>query len=279
MKFTLKKNISRRILLICGLLSILITILSVYLLSDLITKITEKSNEEIAQRSFLKKHEIVSQEFSKFLDEETQVNHILKISSPENLPNNLSVLSSILTSNPIVANNWFQINNDPIQFVSTSNTTAQKNSISDFIAKTGNAENANIIIQDGKELLWRIYFKLVSKNKTTVRYGYDINLKSLHNYFSTVDQNATNYAFVFDKNGICLFHPDAELMGKNIFKTTNLVASDTAFSSPKEFSKRIALSEYLKLDVIRYTQRLGIKESDWYISVNFPKEIAYENVA
>ena len=83
---------------------------SVYLLSDLITKVTEKSNEEIAQRSFLKKHEIVSQEFSKFLEEETQIKHILKISSPENLSNNLRVLSSIQANNPLVMHNWFQIN-------------------------------------------------------------------------------------------------------------------------------------------------------------------------
>ena len=71
----------------------------------------------------------------------------------------------------------------PIQFGNTTNTTVLKTKISDFITKTGNAEHTNLIIQDGKELVWRIYFKLVSKNKTTVRYGYDVNLKSLHVIF------------------------------------------------------------------------------------------------
>jgi sensor histidine kinase YesM len=251
---------------------------SVYQLSDLITQVTEKSNEEIAQRSFLKKHEVVSQEFSKFLEEETQVKHILKISRPENLANNLRVLSSIQATNALVEHNWFQINDAPIQLGDTTNNTVFKTKINAFLKKAGNTERTSVIIKDGKEFFWQIYFKLVSKSKTTVRYGYAINLKSLHHYFSTVDENAPNYAFVFDKNGVCIFHPDAELLGKNIFKTTNLVASDTIFGAKKDYSEKVVLSEYLKLDVVRFTKKLDVKGSDWYISINFPKMIADENV-
>ena len=65
---------------------------------------------------------------------------------------------------------------------------------------------------------------------------------------------------------------------QNVFKITDVVASDTIFAPKKGFTKRTALSEYLKLDIVRYTQRLKVDDTDWYVCVNFPENIANEDV-
>lgn len=259
--------------------SILITVSSVYILSNLITDLTEKANDDMAERNFMKKQESMSQEFSKFLEHENRIKHVIKISKPENLAANLHILSSVQGTSLLVADSWFQINENKIQFGNDSISDIIKNEVKDFVLKNKNANHISSIIPQGKEWVWRIYFKLNSKN-TTIRYGYDINLKKLHEYFSKVDKSksATNYAFIFDKSGRCIYHPETAFIGKDVYKISSTRSLDTIFSKKQDYVKRITMSEYLKLDVIRFTKRLDLKNSHWFICVNVPKFSSDENV-
>ncbi|MFB9108566.1 histidine kinase [Flavobacterium gyeonganense] len=281
MKFKLKKITSRRAFVIYVIVSILITVSSVYILSNLITDLTEKANEEGAQRNFIKKQEFMSQEFSNLLEQENIIRHVLKISNPENLSSNLKVLSSVQTTNSLIVNNWFQINDERIQFGTDSTATqAEINDTENFVLQHKNANYISKIVPFGKEWIWRIYFKLISKNHTTVRFGYDISLKKLHDYFSKVDKSrsATNYAFIFDKSGRCIYHPESNFIGKNIYEISSTRSIDTIFTKKQDFVKRVTMSEFLKVDVIRFTKRLDVKGSHWFICVSFPKNVIDENV-
>lgn len=260
-------------------MSILITVSSVYILSNLITDLTEKSNDDVATRNFFKKQEFMSEELSKFLEQEKRIEHVLKISSFRNLDNNLQLLSSLQANNKLIVNNWFQINENAIQYGNPSISNKIKNDVKAFVIQNKNIKHLSIVLPQGKEWVWRIYFKLTSENKTTVQYGYDINLRLLNSYISKIDKTATNYAFVFDKNGTCVYHPEAAFIGKNIFKVSSFNPSDTIFSKKQDFAKRITMSEFLKLDVIRFTKKLDIKNSNWFVCVNVPKMVADENVA
>ncbi|KAF2340907.1 sensor histidine kinase [Flavobacterium tistrianum] len=279
MKFRLKNITSRRAFLIYVIVSILITVSAVYILSNLITDLTEKANDDASLRTLVKKQEFMSEEFSKFLEQEKKIQHVLEISSPANLQNNLQLMSLLQANNRLVENNWFQINENPIQYGKKVISNETKNDLKTFLLQNKNAKHISVVVRQGKELVWRIFFKLVSNDNTVVKYGYDINLGLLHTYFSKIDKTASNYAFVFDKKGTCVYHPEAAFIGKNIFKISSFVSSDTIFKKNEDFAKRITMSEFLKLDVIRYTQKLDVKNSNWFICVNFPKIFVDENVA
>ncbi|MEO8532406.1 MAG: histidine kinase [Flavobacterium sp.] len=278
MKFKLKKITSQRAFVIYLIVSILITVFSVFILSNLITELTEKSNEEMAQRNFIKKQEFLSQEFSKFLEQENTIKHTLAISNLNNLKSNLQILTSLQATNTLISNNWFKINDTEIEFGNDSISEEIKNEINDFILKNKKTTYVSIIIPQGKEWVWRVYFKIISKNYTTILYGYDINLKKLHDYFSTIDKTASNYAFVFDKKGKCIYHPESDFIGKNIYDISSLQPSDTTFTKKFDYVKRTTMSEFLKLDVIRFTKKLDIKGSRWFVCVSFPKIFVDENV-
>ncbi|PXY40965.1 histidine kinase [Flavobacterium cheongpyeongense] len=279
MKFKLKKITSRRAFFIYVAFTILVTVSSVYILSNLITDLTEKANEELAQRNFIKKQEFMSQEFSKLLEQENRIKHVLKISNPENLSSNLEVLSSVQKTSPLIVNNWFQINDEKIQFATDSIATqAAITDTEKFILQHKNEAYISTIVLSGKEWIWRIYFKLISKKNTTVRCGYDISLKKFRDYLSTVDKTGNNYAFIFDKNGRCIYHPDSTFIGKNICKVYSIRSIDTVYSKKQDYVKRVTMSEFLKLDVIRFTKKFDLKGSQWFMCVNLPKVFDDENV-
>jgi sensor histidine kinase YesM len=278
LKFTFKNSLSGRNFFILGIVFVSLTMFSIYILSGLITQISEKSNSTNSLRSFFKKKEVLALEFSRFLEVEKEITQIIEISTPDNLSDNLRVLSTIHANQNLVKNNWFQINSGKIELRTSNDKAHFTAGINDFIAKNGDKDRLNTIIKDGKNIFWRIYFKSKTKNGEVVRYGYDIDLKALRLYFSTVDQLAENYAFVFDKEGTILYHPEIKFIKQNVFKITNIVPTDTIFVTKKGFSKRIALSEYLKLDIVRYTQRLNVNGTNWYVCVNFPENISNEDV-
>ncbi len=241
------------------------------------TQVTEKSNTAIEQRGFLKKQEVMAQELSRLLQTQNELKGVVEMSNTKNLSDNLKVLSAIHSNDSLVKNNWFQINNQKIEF-SSSESKNLETSIKDFVFKKGNLSEFNSIVEDGQNFFWRIYYKYAAKNGSVIRYGYDIDLKSLQTYFSTIDQKAPNYAFVFNKKGTIIYHPEIKLLKKNIFKITNISAGDTTFKDIDSFSRKIALSEYLGLDIVRYTKRLNIKGTNWYLCVNFPKKVSSEDV-
>lgn len=242
------------------------------------TQITEKSNTAIQHRGLQAKHEVMAKEFSRFLETQNELKNVAEISTAQNLSDNLKVLSALHNNDSLVKNNWFQINNQKIEFAVSKSNEELQSSIKDFVSKNGNLQESNSIVEDRQNFFWRIYYKYVAKNGTVIRYGYDIDLKSLHTYFATIDQGAQNYAFVFDKKGTIIFHPEVKLLKKNIFKVINITARDTTFKNENDFSNKIALSEYLGVDIVRYTKRLNIKGTDWYLCVNFPKNVSTEDV-
>ncbi|WP_291146465.1 sensor histidine kinase [Flavobacterium sp. UBA7680] len=272
-------------------MSILIIVSSVYMLSNLITDVTQKANESEARLNFIKKHELMSREFSRFLEQENRIKHALKISSKSNLSANIKVLSSVQSINLMIVDNWFQINDEKIEFGNDSVSDEIKKDVAYFISKNQNTTRSNTVFKQGKEWVWRVYFKIISKNHTTVRCGYDINLKKLHDNFATVDKAASNYAFVFDNAGRCVYHPDSTFIGRNIYDFSAIQPSDTVFTYKKDptktsasdflkldYTKKITMSEFLKLDVISFTTRLDVKNLPWYICISFPKMIENENV-
>jgi len=278
LKFTLKNISSGRNFFILGIIFIALTLLSLYVLSNLITQITEKTNTESTKRNFLKRQEVVQQEFSRFLDTQKELDHIIKISNSKNLADHLEVLSTLHANDSLIKNNWFQINDAKIKFTTSKSSSNLDAAIIDFIAKNKSKNQSNIIVKDNKNFFWRIYFKSISDKGTIVRYGYDVDLKSLQAYFANINKNLPNYAFVFDKNGTVFYHPEVKLLEKNVFRITNMTPGDTTFINDEFYGKKIALSEYLKLDIVRYTKRLNVKNTNWYVSVNSPKDIGSEDV-
>lgn len=273
-----KKTVSGQKYILLGILFIALTLLPIFVLSNLITELTEKANSDNEQRGVLKKQEILAENFSKLLESENGILSIFKISTQKNLSDHLKVFSAIQSKDSLITNIWFQTNHKKITFIDTEIKKSITKSIVRFITDNQDKKKATSIIKDGNNFYWRVFSETKTKDQKAIKYGYDIDLKSVHRYFSLLDKRTSNYAFIFDKKGTIVYHPDEKLLSKNTFKVTDLTPSDTLLLHEEAFNKKTGLSEYLKLDIVRYTKQFKLKDTNWYICINFAKAISNEDV-
>ncbi|WP_322970214.1 hypothetical protein [Faecalibacter sp. LW9] len=102
----------------------------------------------------------------------------------------------------------------------------------------------------------------------------------MHHYFAEINQNSQNYVFVFDKDRICIIHPDEKFIGKNVFDFTTLQPQDTIITNKSfAFSEHKAISEFLtNTTITRFIKPLQIPEFDGYVAVVHLDFIVDENV-
>ncbi|MAG88833.1 MAG: hypothetical protein CMB97_15995 [Flavobacteriaceae bacterium] len=128
-----------------------------------------------------------------------------------------------------------------------------------------------IIISKDKVLNRKAY--VFKKNKdTTVIVGYDVDLKAFWKYYSEKYKERNSYTTVFNKNGICLLHPEVDNIGKKIPSYFDFFAiSDILNQSDNEVLKNNGISQYLGLDIVRYFDQVMIGDQDLIVVANFVK--------
>ncbi|WP_318641380.1 hypothetical protein [Flavobacterium ardleyense] len=189
MNVTIKKFFSGRNFFILGILLIIITFCSTYVLGNLITDISEEANAVNTERSFLKRQEVLAQEFLNLQKIKDQVATVVEVSSLDNLSNNLLVLSAVHKNDSLIKNNWFQVNQQQIQFTQPTHSADLQFQVDDLLQRSGDKSEFNQIIKEDNFFLLRLFFKTLRSDGSIVRYGYDIDLEMLHSYFFTIDQN------------------------------------------------------------------------------------------
>lgn len=243
------KSIYFIIFLIAG-----ITLSALVILSYLLTQESIKNNEEFTRKSFLSKYEIVQFEFNRIVQEQKMVHHILEneTSNWAQKQEQLKTINQIQLQHRLPIQHWW------------------KNKL----------EFKHNIYTEQNALKWRLYDSLRLEDGQIIYYGFDLNLFDLHQYFAEINQNSQNYVFVFDKDGICITHPDEKFIGKNVFDFTSIQPQDTMITNKTfAFSEHKAISEFLTNTAItRFIKPLQIPGFDGYVAVAHLDFIVDENV-
>jgi sensor histidine kinase YesM len=273
-----KYNLSGRNIILPGIIFLILTVLSIFVLSNLITQVTEESSARAIENNFLKRRELVQTEFQRFLDIRKELESVIDISEPEELRGHLKVFGTLQSNDTLVQNTWFRIGNGNLQFISANHSARLEKNLHDLLSKNDSAAIITAVVKENNRFFWRIYFNCLNRQGPPVQFGFDVDLFSLQSYFANIGSDISNYAFVFDEKGTILYHPEVTFLQKNVFQVTNLTPSDTVFINETFYERKTALSEYLKVDIVRYTTRLDVPTTHFYISASSPKDVVVENV-
>src|SRR5690606_16240970 len=202
------------------LVMVVVTVLSTFALSYLITDEINVVSEDIAKRNFREKYDGINSELKQlesFLDQiETiseragSINELQKdferyISFlPESYKGLITWEYPHLVSSSEIAQAGIHFKND---------TMPEKTTPRFFTVLKKQSEISPSAIGH----VWRNKLILDTSDNKTLALGYGITLSNLQKYFANVDSKSVNYAYVFNKDGLCILHPDETLLGENVF--------------------------------------------------------------
>lgn len=279
--FRFKKPIERRTLLLISIPILLITVIALFVLSQLITQNSQDINTDIAKKTFFKRNKALENEFIRIDEHKTLLYNIVSKNDGKALKDKLEILNEISRTNFLIGNNWFIEVDSTKQLLNSYNRSTGVESTAEFTQQIINyteKKETETLLTYQDSLYWIIYDKISMPTGKEKIYGYTINLQKLHEYLSTIDASTPNYAYIFDKKGVCLFHPEIKLIGKNVFDFANLTPTDTLID--KNFKNPpVVISEFLNIDVIRFVNIFQSQNFNGFICVNFPKVNSDEIIA
>ena len=122
----------------------------------------------------------------------------------------------------------------------------------------------------GKELI-SILTPVIVNSQVNGIIGFDIDLRKFQQIFYDVKSLGRAYVSIISKNGICITHPDENLIGKQIGNHQDSSFVQSAFQTGVEQQKEVH-SGFLNLSVMRVYKPIRIANGKdyWLITVSVP---------
>lgn len=272
-KIKSQKPLQRRTLLLISIPVLLITVGALFVLGHLITKNSEDFNKDIAKKAFYKKQKALQNEFIR-LDQQLNILHdLVQTGTTDEIKQKLDVLNDIDKNAQLVESNWFldyDTEAQPAYSYGHPKEMEHADILDQLNKQIQRPKKLERIISFNDSLLWVVMGQIQLESGRKRQYGFTVNLQKLHQYLANIDESNTNYAYIFTPDGTCIFHPEIEKIGKNVFDFAGIKPTDTlmdrSFNNPP-----VILSQYLKMEVIHFVSPFKTQNFEGYICVNYPK--------
>ena len=257
MSIRLQYTLSKKSIYVIALFVSLIVIIALIVLSYLINNESQKTNEDFVRKGFLRKYEAIEHEFKNIEEYQSVLQNVVNRSNKNNYADHFSILNDLNFNRKLIRDNWYtfyQPDKGKITDHTILSKVLNKPTIKDYknIYLVKNQQINNFLINYNDTLYWVNYDTVKVSKTENLFYGSTINLYDLYQFFIDIDINATNYAYIFNKDGICLTHPNEKFIGKNVFDFTDIKANDTITSTivtrfPQDkYTENEALSEFIE---------------------------------
>lgn len=272
---------SRRTLLSIAIAIVSITSVAILFLSISINSSYEETYQDIIKKSFNHRKNALEEEFKKFDNQLRVLTNLARETALDQLKVKYQVVNEIQPYNNIPSYNWYVVIDSTKQIKEHNLTTETVLSIDtplvqQLIDKQPQA-NTNTFIRLHRDLYWVIW-TIVERDSKRILTGFVFDLKELHKHLTTIDITTTNYAYIFATDGTCIYHPEIDLIGKNIFQVSSTTSQDTTTHKDSKSTPQVVQSEFLRLEVYRFFTAFNVASFKGYISINFPKVNVDENV-
>ena len=272
---------SRRTILIIAIAIVSITSIAILFLSFSINSSYEETYQDIIKKSFNHRKNALEGEFRKIDNQLVMLTEVVQKGTIDQLKVKYDVLNEVQPYTSISNYNWYIVLDQTKQIQSHNLTNYPLLSLQHpFIVDILNDKDqtqVNRFIKLENQLFW-ICWNRIEKGDQQVLTGFVLGLEELHKHLTTIDITTPNYAYIFSTDGTCIYHPEINLIGQNIFEVSSTSSQDTMLTKNKSSTPKIVESEFLKLEVYRFFTRFEASNFNGYISINFPKLNVDENV-
>ncbi len=290
MPFHFRIHLSNKSIYFIALIVSFIAVFALVVLSFLINNESQKSNDDFVKKSFLRKYEAIEFEFKNIEEYQEVLKKVVKKTNEENVAEHFLVLNELNSNRKLIRHDWFSIysqetNHFPDKLLLSKAINQSNIKENQTVYQSKNQEIDNFLLDYEDTLYWVNYDSIQLSPTENIYYGSTIKLYDFYKFFTTIDATSSNYMYVFNKDGICITHPDEQFIGKNVFDFTDIQPNDTITSTiNSNFSQDLytlndASSEFIKdTDIKRFIKPLHTKNFEGYIVVNHLSYIINEKV-
>ena len=171
---------------------------------------------------------------------------------------------------------WYKWHNNAMVCCDSSGVVQKDTTLYSTLKKIADCaekqSNGTLFYDDG-ELYWTLYRKTDS-----VVYGLDISLIDVHRYFADMSPSVRSYAYVLNKDGIVLAHPDETRIGCHWANKEDGKAFNEVLRTQRMVRKD-GVSDYLHVEVQRVYYPVKVGGDIWIIVVNIPDFFVKEEMS
>ncbi|MGS4345345.1 sensor histidine kinase [Myroides odoratus] len=272
---------SRRTLLSIAIAIVSITSIAMLFLSISINSSYEETYQDIIKKSFNHRKNALEGEFSILDTQRAMLTEVVQSTPLSELQSKYQILNEIQPYRAIPSYNWFIVLDKTNQVVSHNLTATTvlplETPFVQQLIHQDQLSNINNFIRLNSNLYWVCWNKVQREDKQVLT-GFIFDVRALHTHLTTIDITTPNYAYIFATDGTCIYHPEWELVGQNIFAVSSTTSQDTTASKNPKAVPQVVQSEFLQLEVYRFFTAFNSETFKGYISINFPKVNVDENV-
>ncbi|WP_353120565.1 histidine kinase [Myroides odoratus] len=272
---------SRRTLLSIAIAIVSITSIAMLFLSISINSSYEETYQDIIKKSFNHRKNALEEEFKMIDTQLTMLTDVAQQTPFGQLDSKYEVINELQHYHNIPSYNWYVVV-DSAQHIEEHNLTTTSllpidQPLIQELIQNKNETKVNHFVRINGNLYWICWNSIQRENKRILT-GFIFDLKELHKHLTTIDITTPNYAYIFATDGTCIYHPELDLVGKNIFEVSSTTSQDTTANKDNKSTPKVVQSEFLQLEVYRFFTAFNSETFKGYISINFPKVNVDENV-
>lgn len=276
-----KNFVSQKTVLQIGIAILAISLIAILFLSISINNNYETTYKDIIAKSFFQKTNALDNEFIEIDNHLESIACLAENTTLPNLRHKYEILNEIYNHGELIQFNWFIVLDEDHKVIASNfdqqHELAIESSYIQAIIDGKNKNAKNNFIQTEDKIYWLLWKEVKTHDNYAVITGFSFDTLALHKHLSTTDVTTPNYAYIFAEDGTCIYHPETSFIGTNVFTQKNILAEDTI--TPNTHSDTpVVLSEYLRMEVMRYIAHFETDNFKGYISVNFPKVNMDENL-
>lgn len=272
---------SRRTLLSIAIAIVSITSIAMLFLSVSINSSYEETYQDIIKKSFNHRKNALEEEFKSIDNQLNMLTDVAQSTPLNQLDFTYKVFNETQHYHNIPGYNWYIVVDETHQIKDQNLTASTILTVQDSyvlqLIQNENKTTVNNFIRINSDLYW-VCWNSIERENQRILTGFIFDLKELHKHLTTIDITTPNYAYIFATDGTCIYHPELDLVGKNIFEVSSTTSQDTTANKNNKSVPKVVQSEFLQLEVYRFFTSFNSETFKGYISINFPKVNVDENV-
>lgn len=264
----------RKNLLFIGLLLLVVFAAAVWMVGIGIDRTANRMHSSMIEEVGRYRADLIAMDFEKLIGLSASVEEYVK-ENPDDDPGLQTLFKGLVKLDAKITRVWYQKGDRGVVCVDSGGVfrpepvlrTTLENLVRGMIGRS----QSKLYHHDGI-LYWTVFW-----HSGEFSYGFDVSLPGLHSYFAGMSPAVRSYAYVLNKDGILIVHPDEMRIGRWLANDDDKVHWSEAVRHGK-ILHQAAFSQYLLLPVERVYYPVNIGKEKWVVVVNVPDLVTQEEM-